>query len=520
MASLARLSVDFVAKTSGFTRGISGAMKSVSTFSRGVVGIGRSLKIAVNATRVAGAAMFTALIKVTALVAPFVALGRAVSATFSQLQPMDDVADAAGRIGASVKGVTGLGHAFQLSGGSAEGAMKSLERMNLTIGKAKTGSAKATAAFANLGLSADDLSLLDPTDALKTVSDKLAGLPDNATQSAAAFAIFGQSAKANLSSLTAGSAAIGVLQANAAALGITFDNVDAAKVGKAVDALERMKGAGKGMLQSLAVAWSPLIESAAQTFTAWGVQLNAWVKNAQPMIASFSKQVMDVFLKVEFAITNIGVVWDLVVNTIRSKWETFAQDILFVVKVQIPAVFQAMGNAIGAMFKIIGANITAEITAVKESITSFSVVKAKHQDIGNAFKGVFDNLPKLAERPFTQIESDLETKMLQSQKVFTDEFDKFLGTRAGIGMSITPVIDPVDFVNTQAKDTNIATPESPAALMRGSTEAMSAVIKAQQSPMQLKLNEVAATLKKMLDVAKGTLDALEDDEEEIEVVLP
>lgn len=71
------------------------------------------------------------------------------------------------------------------------------------------------------------------------------------------------------------------------------------------------------------------------------------------------------------------------------------------------------------------------------------------------------------------------------------------------------------------RDTSMAAPQSPSTALRGTVEAMSAITRAQQSPVQKSLTKIAETAKRQADLLKDILEAVETTEEaSLELVLP
>lgn len=557
MASLARLSVDFVAKTAGFSAGIKRVQHGMKSLT-GAMNIAKAgfaqLKAAAATASAAINAVFGPVM--IALTAGAAAAAAGIAKVISSLQDIDDIADAAGRLGDTAANVVSLGHAFELTGGNVEGAQKALEKMQRTIGKAVRDGGAADKIFKDLGLSARDLADMLPTDALKTISDRLAQLGTNSEKSAAAMAIFGKGAADNLSSLTAGSEVISKLQKDAELLGITFSEQAGQDVGAAVDAISRLKKSMVGVFTSLAVAWAPAIEAAANLGTQLGVTYAGIVNEGMPAVREFGTELIRIFAVAETAIKHWRELFSIAILTIELKIEVFKNDMIAIFTASIPQAISIMGQRVGGQFDAI-------MTAIRTGLTT-----GKFEMPVNVIKGnILNDLEALTQRELTlkeqamalqigQFSGDFDAALKKRLSGLSSSFDSsgasMFGSDSelaqigksmfpdGLGAEIfdqpatetfldklmphhtdMPSIGDSDGTFTAAAGAKIATPDSPAAALRGSTEAMSAIIKAQQSPMQQALNKIAEAAKKQSGLLRDILTELEDDSEDgLELVLP
>lgn len=520
MARLARLSVDFVARTAGFTKGLDVASKKAATFGDKVkrgFGMAQAGFAKVTAAAAPVAAAFTA---VTAGIAAGVATVVSISKKLVEtLRSIDDIADAAGRLGDTTANVVALGHAFELTGGNVEGAQKALEFMNKSIGKAIANGGASEKVFTRLGLSAESLARMAPTEALKAISDRLAMLPTNAERAAAAQAIFGKSAADSMSSLTAGSATINKFMADARALGLTISEVEAAEVGAAVDAIHRLEVAASGAFRQVAVAWAPAIEGAAhfatQAFQTWA----AFTKSGQGAVRDVGSGFQVMFAEWEHGLKTWETSLEVFVLRVKLNFEILVNDLIHTL-MQIPKAIQIVTNPLASLMgnstevatreitnqeKAMAAMIAQHETQLASGLEKLIAERLKGPELKDAATGLGAGFGEGAATTFADgIGAEIFDQPLADLKPPTDpifqEMDDF-----GIGDMNPEMLKKIDKA--------IATPDTPGAIVRGSAEAFSAAARHQQGPLQTSLNKQTTLLQKLLDVQKDALNALGGDDD-------
>lgn len=108
------------------------------------------------------------------------AIGSFIKSAFDLADAMSDLADATEM---SIGAVMGFSKAVAASGGSAEGAGKSLLKFTENIGSAAEGSAALQESFAKVGISLSDLGKLSSEDLLKKTIEGIAKIGDVAARS-------------------------------------------------------------------------------------------------------------------------------------------------------------------------------------------------------------------------------------------------------------------------------------------------------------------------------------------------
>lgn len=110
----------------------------------------------------------------------------------SAFQMASSLQEASEKVGVTVEALQELRFAANQSGVSSEQLETSVVRLNKSLGALQLGSKPAVDAFAQIGLSADDLRGKRPEEAMRLIADGLNKIPDAATRAAVGQAIFGR----------------------------------------------------------------------------------------------------------------------------------------------------------------------------------------------------------------------------------------------------------------------------------------------------------------------------------------
>jgi hypothetical protein len=140
----------------------------------------------------------------------------------------DNLTNVSKRTGASVESLSSLGYAAEQSGVSAEELGHSFAHMSRTLAEAAGGSAEATKALDELGLSVQQLQGLKAEDRFRVIGDRLSKVADPAQRAAAAMGIFGRAGAELLPMFDGGAEGLARLEARARELGLVMSGADAA----------------------------------------------------------------------------------------------------------------------------------------------------------------------------------------------------------------------------------------------------------------------------------------------------
>ena len=257
---------------------LAGASKKIGDFGKGLASLGSSalspLSGVAGAVGSIGSAATTAVVGVAAIGAAFVAAGvagaTAIGAmTASGIDRIDQLTDAAQRIGTTTEALSELRYAANLTGSSAEDLDAALEKLNQNLGDSVGKATPTSAALAKIGLSARDLAKDSPDAAFTKIVGAFEKIPDAATKASLATDIFGKGGAKLINTLSAGSGEIEKLREEAKKFGVSVSQVDAAKIAAAKDSMDRLGAAFEGVGNTLAIKLAPYIDTAAQKITEW-----------------------------------------------------------------------------------------------------------------------------------------------------------------------------------------------------------------------------------------------------------
>jgi hypothetical protein len=210
-----------------------------------------------DAAKKAGAAIGAAL--AAGATAAAVALRNAINR-------MDQIGEAASRIGIATEALSGLEWAAKLSDASLEQLQGGLLRLIKNAGDATSGNKVLAQSFKAIGVSTTnaDGSLRDAEGLLLDIADVFAQLPNGAEKSKLALDLFGRSGAQLIPLLSRGSEGIAELQREAEALGLTFDQTAAEQAGEFNDAIDRVTAGMQGAATQIGIGLLPkLTEMAA-----------------------------------------------------------------------------------------------------------------------------------------------------------------------------------------------------------------------------------------------------------------
>src|SRR5690606_6331240 len=164
----------------------------------------------------------------------------------------DETEKAAQRLGMTGEALTGLRHAADLSGVSAEQLSSAITRLNKSA-------ADGNKAFEAMGIKVQDANgnLKSSDQLLKEVAGKFAGYQDGAAKAALAQELCGRSGAELMPLLNAGAEGISAMQEEAAALGLVLDQ-DTRKAAEAFnDNLTRLNRVQEGITTQISAQMLP-----------------------------------------------------------------------------------------------------------------------------------------------------------------------------------------------------------------------------------------------------------------------
>jgi hypothetical protein len=253
MATAVGLNMKITADTAGIGRGVNKTERLLGKLSKSSASAASSLRALVGieiGTRLASA------FAVAARAAADYALNVAKS--------IDETAKLAQRTGIAVEALQGFQVAADLSG--VQNLEGGLQRLSITLGDAAAGSATAQKAFANIGLSVDDLMAMSPEDQFRAVAAAIAAIPDPAARAAAAVDLFGRTGVQLLPLFASNLAEV---EARAERLGIVLSQDQTAAIEEMNDSLSLVQKTFDGIIGQVTANLAPAVTALAEEFLAF-----------------------------------------------------------------------------------------------------------------------------------------------------------------------------------------------------------------------------------------------------------
>lgn len=253
MATAVGLNMKITADTAGIGRGVTKTEQQLGRLSKSASSAASSLRTLVSievATRLASA--FTDVARS--------AINMAARVTES-VAAMDDLSQ---RTGVGVESLQGLQLAAELAGvQNLEGA---LQKVSVVLGDAAAGSESARKAFANVGLSVDDLLRMSPQDQFKAVAAAISSIKGPAAQAAAAVDLFG---KSGVELLPLFASNLAEIEERANKLGMVLSKDQVGAITEMDDALLMVRKTFDGIIGQVTANLAPVVTSLANEFLAF-----------------------------------------------------------------------------------------------------------------------------------------------------------------------------------------------------------------------------------------------------------
>jgi hypothetical protein len=236
-ATIGNLRVDLGLNTAQFDAGAKKAQSSLAGLSGSIKGF---------AAGIAGA----------------LTLGGVAKFMQTSIERMDQIGEAAEKVGMSAEAFSRLEYAARVAGVGMDGLTTTLARFSRQIVEiSQGGNNDAAQALQSLGISAVDVQgKLRPTEMIiADVAEAFGNMEDSAEKTALAIALFGRSGAAMIPFLNGGRKAINDLSAEAEAFGLVVDRESAQAAARFNDNLTRLQGASEGLQRQLARALVPAL---------------------------------------------------------------------------------------------------------------------------------------------------------------------------------------------------------------------------------------------------------------------
>jgi hypothetical protein len=259
VASIGKVSAVFTASTSGLTSGVKAASSSFRSLQSDTKGLESAMKtlVAVNVTQLFASVASAAASGVRSL----------ISFGQSQADVVDNASKLAARLGMTYGEFAGLSLAADLAGVSMDTIGKASQKAEIAFAKAAGGSEVATAAFAGLGLSVEQLNAMSAADRFDAIASSIAALPTEAQRAAAAVQIFGRAGAELLPLFSGGAEGIAAAREQAERLGLTLTNAQGQNVEAMNDSFTMVSKSIEGVVQQVVAYLAPAITAISEQFT-------------------------------------------------------------------------------------------------------------------------------------------------------------------------------------------------------------------------------------------------------------
>lgn len=387
---------------------------------------------------------------VTALINPFTlavagvaAFGAAASAVTKGLLDLSDRVERLGqqadKIGASFEFIQVIEEAAQRAGSSVETVGASFRKFLPLLDDAKKGSEKAVAAFAAIGISAEELKTLKPEDAYKRVAEAIVGIEDPAARAAAATDLLGRSALELIPTFKGIAESRQDLERYFAIL----TEVDKIRLEGFDSSVEKLGTATKGLGQSLLLPFVGLGDGIAKGSAEFVGGITAIVKPIgqilEPALTNIGR-VLEIFLSglgaigrtIGAVLAPFGEVFQGISAAIAPAYESF-QEFTQVVQGTGEQVvsFLMEFTAIG----MIAENIDAVTAAIEPFVTAFA------EGLGYAIE-VVQRLGTIVATAFEQVASVVASTLGRAAEVVGSAISTFIEF-TGVGQVVSAAFDVI-----------------------------------------------------------------------------
>lgn len=404
-----------------------------------------------------------------AATAGIMAFGAAATAIASGLTNLADrvesLQNASEKLGVSFSFLQQLEEAAARSGSSIGAMEAAMTKAVRKMGEAKKGGKEATAAFAALGISMDDINNLSPEEVFKKSAAALLAMKDPAERTSAAMALFGRSGADIIPTLKA----LGPASEDLKRFNAELSDLDAGRIGEFDAAAERLGTSFKGLGQNLLLPFAGLGAGISDGIAEFIGGVTSIVKPIgqilEPALTNIGR-VFEIFgIVVGQVGENIGTVLapigtiiqgigdaftplnDGVVESVRYVADLSGQFTAFIVSStpfgMIADNIGYVSETLSRLAAIAGAAISQVTTYVADLVSSFlewtgvgETISYVTETIGSAFNTLWDTIAGVVSQVGGFIESVLK---------FAEDW---LGIKTEVEAPIVPVLDTAEATNS------------------------------------------------------------------------
>lgn len=337
-----RVNVSVTASTGGLTAGLSRASKQLQGFKSSV----GSLSGVIGSL---GGSMGTLL----PVFGAFATVGGAIAALTSATHAAEQLHNMSQELGIAAGEIQVLQQVAAEAGVSQDAMTMAFRRTARMIGELAQGTPSAVKAFAQLGLTMQDMAGLTLAQQFELIAQRIAALPPH-MQAAAAIDIFGRSGQGLLNFVRQGSQSIGEVDALLTQLGVKMSGEQVAAIEQMGDAIGRLSLPMQGFINQFLAELAPAVTAVAEILMDFFTQSTNGFS-----YASTAATIMTGVLK------GLVVVGSLLVGT----YQIF-QAVLLGIGSAATIAFGVMAEAIGRVLEYLG-QIIPGLTAVGQGIRAF-----------------------------------------------------------------------------------------------------------------------------------------------------
>ena len=355
-------------------KGLSRASAKLRSFSRGVGALGAGM-IGLGAGIMAPLQM---------AVSKFSSVGDQLDKTSKRtgvtVEALSELGFAAEQSGAGLevleRGLFGLSRSYYAASKGSKGAVNE-------FGQVIRPSADIVDAFAQVGLSMQQLKGMTPDEQLSAVAEGLSKMTDESKKGAIAQSLFGRQGRQLLPLLNEGAAGIRNLREQARALGLTVSPEAAASAAELTDRMNEMWRVAKMGVFTIGSALAPAVIDVVESVTAWSVVALDWVKAHKDLVIWVAK--------LAAAVATVGVVLLSIAGLgfVFSGLAAAGSALL----TALVAIKVAVIAAFGALISPAAAAVVA-IAAVVAAVAKFTTALDEAKALGAYLDGKFSGLVK------------------------------------------------------------------------------------------------------------------------------
>jgi len=355
-------------------KGLSRASAKLRSFSRGVGALGAGM-IGLGAGIMAPLQM---------AVSKFSSVGDQLDKTSKRtgvtVEALSELGFAAEQSGAGLevleRGLFGLSRSYYAASKGSKGAVNE-------FGQVIRPSADIVDAFAQVGLSMQQLKGMTPDEQLSAVAEGLSKMTDESKKGAIAQSLFGRQGRQLLPLLNEGAAGIRNLREQARALGLTVSTEAAASAAELTDRMNEMWRVAKMGVFTIGSALAPAVIDVVKSVTAWSVVALDWVKAHKDLVIWVAK--------LAAAVATVGVVLLSIAGLgfVFSGLAAAGSALL----TALVAIKVAVIAAFGALISPAAAAVVA-IAAVVAAVAKFTTALDEAKALGAYLDGKFSGLVK------------------------------------------------------------------------------------------------------------------------------